>query len=101
MADDARLDTSAAQSLMAMSAALARGAPAEGILFHIAREVQRMSGVDTVAIDQLDTDTSALSPVAGYPERTPAVAVAGQRETPSLDRLVFHPLRGPAAHEMR
>src|SRR5688572_5794356 len=66
MKDEATLDTSAAQSLVAVSAALARGAPAEAILRQIAREVKRVSGADSVAIYQLDLHARALLPIAGY-----------------------------------
>jgi signal transduction histidine kinase/ActR/RegA family two-component response regulator len=66
MTDEAALDPSAAQSLVAVSAALARGAPAEAILRHIAREVKRVSGADSVAVYQLDQHARALLPIAGY-----------------------------------
>ena len=66
MTRDAELDASGAQSLMAVSAALARGAPAVVILRHIAREVQRLSGADSVAIYQLDPQARVLRPIAGY-----------------------------------
>src|SRR5438105_639893 len=66
MSNDVRLETSAAQSLMAVSAALARGAPAVVTLRHIAREVQRLTGADTVALYQLDLHARTLLPIAGY-----------------------------------
>jgi signal transduction histidine kinase/CheY-like chemotaxis protein len=66
MTDDATPDTSAAQSLLAVSAALARGAPAVLILRQVARELQRASGADTVAIYQLDPHARALVPIAAY-----------------------------------
>ena len=49
-----------------MSAALARGAPAVLILRQIARELQRATGADTVAIYQLDPHARALVPIAAY-----------------------------------
>ena len=98
MSDDARLDTSVAQSLVAVSTALARGAPAVVILRQIAREVQRASGAETVAVYQLDLHARALIPIAGYhvpkeiPEarrqsslplsRSPALAAALNERTP-------------------
>jgi signal transduction histidine kinase len=80
MTDEATLDTSAAQSLVAVSAALARGAPAEVILRQIAREVQRVSGADTVAIYQLDPHARALLPIAGY--HVPKQIPEARRQSP-------------------
>jgi signal transduction histidine kinase len=82
MTDDPRLDSSAAQSLMAVSAALSQGAPAVVILRHIAREVQRVSGADTVAIYQLDEQAGALMPIAGY--HVPKEIPASQRQSALL-----------------
>ena len=66
MSSDAGLDASVAESLVAVSTALARGAPAVVILRHIAREVQRASGADSVGVYQLDLHARALTPIAGY-----------------------------------
>jgi signal transduction histidine kinase/ActR/RegA family two-component response regulator len=66
MTGDASLEVSVAQSLIAVSGALARGAPAVVILRHIAREAQRLSGADSVALYQLDPHARVLRPIAGY-----------------------------------
>jgi signal transduction histidine kinase/CheY-like chemotaxis protein len=66
MSDDARLDTSAAQTLVAITAALSRNAPAVVILRHIAREVQRLTGAETAALFQLDSGARVLLPIAAY-----------------------------------
>ena len=66
MTQDAQLESSVAQSLMAVSAALARGAPAVEILRKIAGEVQRLSGAESGAVYHLDPDARILRPIAGY-----------------------------------